>query len=70
MIEVAVKDVLKKRGRITQQSEDRMTGFIPAEGVRGWISHLRSMGLEIQIKFSDYEEVTGVNPDKLIQENY
>lgn len=45
MIDVVLKDILKKRGRVTEQTQKRLTGFIPAEGVRGWISHLRSMGL-------------------------
>ncbi len=45
MIELAVKDILRKRGRVEEQSAKKLTGFIPAEGVRGWISHLRSMGL-------------------------
>lgn len=69
MIDHALKDVLRKRGRVMEQTQNSLTGFIPAEGVRGWIKELRSMGLEIEIKFSDYEEVVGVSPEKLIQEN-
>ncbi len=62
MIDYAIKDVLKKRGRVIEQTQNTLNGFIPAEGVRGWIKELRSMGLEIQIKFSDYQEVVGINP--------
>lgn len=69
MIDVAIKDILKKRGRVTEQSDKKLTGFIPAEGVRGWISQVRAMGLEIQLKFSDYEEVVGVNPEKLLAQD-
>lgn len=47
MIDVAIKDVLKKRGRVMQQEGNKISGFVPAEGVRGWIAQLRSMGLEI-----------------------
>lgn len=70
MIEIVIKDVLKKRGRINEQSDKKLTGLIPAEGVRGWISQLRAMGVEIDIKFADYEEVVGINPEKLVQDNY
>ena len=45
MIEYALKDVLRKRGRVEEQTETSLSGFIPAEGVRGWIKELRSMGL-------------------------
>ena len=47
MIDYALKDVLRKRGRVEEQTENSLRGFIPAEGVRGWIKELRSMGLEI-----------------------
>ena len=47
MINVALKDVMKKRGRIEEQTDTTVNGYIPAEGVKGWIKELRSMGLEI-----------------------
>lgn len=37
MIEVALKDVLRKRGRVNEQTENSLSGVIPAVGVRGWI---------------------------------
>jgi hypothetical protein len=37
MVEIALKDVLKKRGRVTDQSTTQINGFIPAEGVKGWV---------------------------------
>lgn len=46
-----------------------MTGVIPAEGVRGWIKEVRSMGLEIELKLQGYEEVSGINPEKLLEDN-
>jgi hypothetical protein len=39
---------------------------IPAEGVRGWLKELRAMGLEAEFKFDSYEEVIGINPEKLL----
>lgn len=46
-----------------------ITGKIPASEVRGWIKELRAMGLEVEMKFSNYEEVTGVDPNKLLENN-
>ena len=69
MIDIALKDVLSKRGTIDEQAERTITGKIPASEVRGWIKELRAMGLEVEMKFSDYEEVVGVDPNKLAESN-
>lgn len=69
MIDIALKDVLSKRGSIDEQAERTITGKIPASEVRGWIKELRAMGLEVEMKFSDYEEVVGVDPNKLVERN-
>ena len=61
-LQLAYTDILKKRGRITQREEDFISGFIPAFGVKGWISKLRSRGLQGSFKFYQYEEVSGINP--------
>jgi hypothetical protein len=45
MIDVALKDVLSKRGTIEEQGERTIIGKIPASEVRGWIKELRAMGL-------------------------
>lgn len=66
MIDIALKDVLHKRGNIEEQDQNMITGKIPASEVRGWIKELRAMGLEVEMKFSDYEEVIGVDPSKLL----
>ena len=47
MIDIALKDVLHKRGTIDQQEQKIITGKIPASEVRGWIKELRAMGLEV-----------------------
>lgn len=52
MIEIALRDVLKKRGRVSDQTPTMISGFVPAEGVKGWVKELRAMGLEIEFKFS------------------
>jgi translation elongation factor EF-G len=69
MIDIALKDVLSKRGGIDEQAERVITGKIPASEVRGWIKDLRAMGLEVEMKFSDYEEVVGMDPNKLVENN-
>ena len=69
MIDIALKDVLSKRGSIDEQAERVITGKIPASEVRGWIKELRAMGLEVEMKFSDYEEVVGMDPNKLVENN-
>lgn len=69
MIDIALKDVLHKRGTVDVQEQNVITGKIPASEVRGWIKELRAMGLEVEMKFSDYEEVTGVDPNKLLENN-
>ncbi len=66
MLEHALKDVLKKRGRVEERGQGWMKGAIPAQGVRGWIGQLRAMGLEIQVRFLGYEGVIGVDGAKLI----
>lgn len=45
MIDYALKDVLNKRGNISEHEPQTITGTIPASEVRGWIKELRSMGL-------------------------
>jgi hypothetical protein len=54
MIDEVVKDVLKRRGRIDEQTETVLEGIIPAASVRGWIKELRVMGMEVDMKFSGY----------------
>ena len=48
---------------------NRISGSIPAEGVKGWIKKLRPMGVEAEFKFYRYEEVLGISSEKLLQEN-
>lgn len=55
MINIVVKDILKKRGRIDEQEDNKVTGLVPAASVKGWVKELRSMGLDISLKFSHYE---------------
>ena len=56
MIEEAARDILlKKRGRIEEQTETVLTGAIPASSVRGWIKELRVMGFDVEMKFLGYE---------------
>lgn len=70
MIEEVTSDILlKRRGRIEDQTENTVTGFIPAASVRGWIKELRVMGLEVDMKLAGYEDVMGVDPRKLLEEN-
>ena len=70
MIEEATREILlKKRGRIDEQTETVLTGVIPAASVRGWIKELRVMGFDVEMKFSGYEEVIGTDPKKLLEEN-
>ena len=45
MIQITAKDIIKKRGRIEEQEEDSIKGYVPAEGVKGWVKQLRSMGV-------------------------
>lgn len=70
MIDIALKDVLSKRGTVDEQEQTSITGKIPASEVRGWIKELRAMGLEVEMKFYDYEEVSGVDPNKLVENNW
>ena len=69
MIDIAMKDTIKRRGRIEDQEEGEFRACIPAEGVKGWVKELRSMGFEVDMKLMGYEEVQGVNPLKLLEEN-
>jgi hypothetical protein len=70
MIEEATREILlKKRGRIIEQTETVLTGTIPAASVRGWIKELRVMGFDVDMKFSSYEDVVGIDPKKLLEEN-
>jgi hypothetical protein len=39
--------MVKKRGRIHEQTETVLTGIIPAASVRGWIRELRVMGFDV-----------------------
>ena len=70
MIEEARRDILiKKRGRIDEQTETVLIGIIPAASVRGWIKELRVMGFDVDMKFSGYEAIFGTDPQKLLLEN-
>jgi hypothetical protein len=44
--------------------------MIPAASVRGWIKEVRVMGLEVSMKFSKYEEIVGIDPKKLLDDNF
>lgn len=55
MIDEVSRDILKRRGRIFDQTETKITGLIPAASVRGWIKELRVMGLNVDMKFACYE---------------
>lgn len=37
MIDIALKDVINKRGTVDDQEQQMITGKIPASEVRGWI---------------------------------
>lgn len=54
MIDGVVKDVLKRRGQIDEQTETVVKGLIPGASVRGWIKELRVMGMEVDMKFVGY----------------
>lgn len=69
MVDEVTKDVLRRRGRINDQTETVITGMIPAASVRGWIKQLRAMGLEVDMKLAGYEEIIGIDPKKLLEEN-
>lgn len=70
MIDEAAKDILlRKRGRVEEQTETVLTGVIPAASVRGWIKELRVMGFDVEMKFFGYENVIGTDPKKLLVEN-
>ncbi len=69
MIDEVSRDILKRRGRISEQTESRISGLIPAASVRGWIKELRVMGLNVEMKFACYEEIVGVDPRKLLEDN-
>lgn len=67
MIDDITSDILlKRRGRINEQNETSLSGFIPAASVRGWIKELRVMGFEVDMKLAGYEEVIGTDPKKLL----
>jgi hypothetical protein len=70
MIDGITSDImLKRRGRIEEQGETTLSGLIPAASVRGWIKELRVMGFEVEMKLAGYEEVIGIDPKKLLDEN-
>jgi hypothetical protein len=69
MIEEVTKDILRRRGRVDEQLQTSLQGVVPAAAVRGWIKELRVMGLEVTMKFSRYEEISGIDPKKLLEEN-
>lgn len=70
MIDEVTSDILlRRRGRINEQTETTLTGLLPAASVRGWIKELRVMGFEVDMKLSGYEEVIGTDPKKLLEEN-
>lgn len=67
MIEEVTSDILlRRRGRIEEQNQNTLRGFIPAASVRGWIKELRVMGLEVDMKLAGYEDVIGIDPKKLL----
>jgi hypothetical protein len=69
MIDFATKDIMKRRGIINTQQSNSLSGTIPASAMRGWVKELRTMGLDVDMKFSRYEEINGIDPLKLIEEN-
>lgn len=70
MIDQVSRDILRRRGRIDEQTETRITGLIPAASIRGWIKELRVMGLSVDMKFASYEEIVGIDPKKLLESNH
>lgn len=66
MIDLIIKDILKKRGRIDSQEQKSVTGMVPASSVKGWVKELRVMGLDVSFKFSHYEEIAGVDPNRIV----
>jgi hypothetical protein len=69
MIDEVSRDILRRRGRIFDQLQTKITGLIPAASIRGWIKELRVMGLNVEMKLSCYEEIVGIDPKKLLEEN-
>lgn len=69
MIDEVSRDILRRRGRIDDQTETRVNGLIPAASIRGWIKELRVMGLNVEMKFASYEEIVGIDSKKLLDEN-
>ena len=68
-LELVESDILKKRGRIEDRETNKISGIIPAEGIKGWIKSLRAMGVEAEFKFHQFEEVIGVSANKLLEDN-
>lgn len=66
LLEHAVKDIIKKRGRVEDRMSKMVRAKVPAEGIRGWVKTLRAMGFDTEIKFSGYEQVQGVSPTALV----
>jgi translation elongation factor EF-G len=66
MLEHAVKDIMKKRGRVEMRENRRVLASVPAEGIRGWVKSLRAMGFDATMKFSGYEQVQGCSPELLV----
>ncbi len=61
--------MLRRRGRIDDQEPTKVSGQIPAAAIKGWIKELRIMGLDVDMKFSHYEEIMGIDPKKLLEDN-
>lgn len=61
--------ITKKRGRIEDRQERRVQAVMPAEAIRGWVKDIRAMGFDVEIKFSNYETVQGVDAQSLIDDN-
>lgn len=66
MLEHAIRDIIKKRGRVEQRENRRVLASVPAEGIRGWVKSLRAMGFDTTMKFSGYEQVQGCAPEVLV----
>ena len=68
-VEAICGAITKKRGRIEDRQERRVKAVVPAEAIRGWVKDIRAMGFDVEIKFSSYETVQGVDAQTLVDNN-
>lgn len=61
--------ITKKRGRIEDRQERKVKAVVPAEAIRGWVKDIRAMGFDVDIKFSSYEVVQGIDAQTLVENN-